>query len=123
MGKFVIKQAKTGPMFNLKAGNGEVIASSQVYKSRKTCLAGIESVRANAPVAPVEDQTQEGFEKFPNPKFEIYADKKGEFRYRLKAKNGQIIASGEGYATLKNCKSGIASVKKNAETAKVEDEK
>ena len=48
MGKFVIKEAKGGLRFNLKAGNGEIIATSQVYSSEDTCLNGIESVRKNA---------------------------------------------------------------------------
>ena len=121
MGKFVIKQAKTGPKFNLKANNGQVIASSQVYKSRPSCLKGIESVRKNA-LAAVEDQTVEGFEVIKNPKFEVYADKAGEFRFRLKAANGQIIAVSEGYKTMKSCLNGIASVGKNAPDSPVVDE-
>ena len=93
MGKFVIKEAKTGFKFDLKAGNGEIIASSQVYKSLVTCKKGIASIQKNATVAAIEDQTVEGFAKEKNPKFEIYTDKAGEFRFRLKATNGQIIPS------------------------------
>lgn len=123
MGKFVIKEAKTGIKFDLKAGNGEVIASSQVYKTLVTCKKGIASVQKNAPVAAVEDQTVEGFTKEKNPKFEIYTDKAGEFRFRLKATNGQIIATSEGYKTMKSCRNGIASVQKNSVDAKVEEAK
>lgn len=54
-------------------------------------------------------------------KFEIYKDKRGEFRWRLRADNNQVIAAGEGYASKASCKNGIASVKKNAPKAKVED--
>lgn len=122
MGKFVIKQAKTGPMFNLKAGNGEVIATSQVYASMRTCKSGIASVMENAPVAVIEDQTEKGFKKEKNPKFEVYKDKKGETRFRLKAKNGQIVASGEGYTTKDACIKGIASVRKNVKGAKIVEE-
>ncbi len=121
MGKFVIKETKNGGLkFDLKATNGQVIASSQVYKSLKTCNAGIASVIKNAPVAAVEDQTVENFEKAKHPKFEVYADKAGEFRFRLKATNGQIIATSEGYKTMKSCQNGIASVKKNSVDAKIE---
>lgn len=123
MGKFVIKEAKTGIKFDLKAGNGEVIASSQAYKTLVTCKKGIASVQKNAPVAAVEDQTVEGFTKEKNPKFEIYTDKAGEFRFRLKATNGQIIATSEGYKTMKSCRNGIASVQKNSVDAKVEEAK
>ena len=118
MGKFVIKETKTGVKFDLKAGNGQVIASSQVYKSISSCKGGIESVRNNC-LAPVEDQTAEGYEVLKNPKFEVYTDKAGEFRFRLKAKNGQIVAVSEGYTTMKNCRNGIKSVGKNAPEAPV----
>ena len=123
MGKFVISAVKSGGFkFNLKAGNGEVIATSQVYKTLATCKKGIASVQKNSPVAPVEDQTVEGFAVEKNPKFEIYKDKKGEFRFRLKAANAQLIATGEGYTTIKACKNGVASIKKNAPDAKIVSE-
>ena len=114
MGKFAVKQTKTGTKFNLKAGNGEIILSSEVYASEKSCLNGIESVKKNAPIAPEEDQTKEGFAVEKCPKFEVYTDKKGEFRFRLKAKNGQNIGASEGYKSIKSCLNGIESVKKNA---------
>ena len=122
MGKFVIKQAKTGPMFNLKAGNGQVIATSEIYNSMAACKNGIESVRKNAPIAPIEDQTAEGFETLTNPKFEVYVDKRGEFRFRLKAKNGEIIAVGESYKDKASCLNGIESIKKNAPDSEVVEE-
>ncbi|MGI6701719.1 MAG: YegP family protein [Christensenellales bacterium] len=52
-------------------------------------------------------------------KFEIYKDKAGEFRFRLKATNGETIAQSEGYTTKQACKNGIESVKKNAPEAEV----
>lgn len=119
MGKFVIKTVASGIKFDLKAGNGEVIATSEVYSSEKSCKSGIESVRKNAVAANIEDQTVEGFEKAKHPKFEVYNDKKGEFRFRLKATNGEIIATSEGYKTKASCMNGIASVQKNAPDASV----
>ena len=70
-------------------------------------------------MASLEDQTKEGYEKAKNPKIEIYKDKKGEFRFRLKAGNGQIIAVGEGYKELAGCKNGIKSIQKNAPKAEI----
>ena len=122
MGKFVIRTTNTGVKFDLKAGNGEVIATSQVYKSMASCRSGVASVMRNAPAANIEDQTEEGFEKVKHPKFEIFKDKAGEFRFRLKATNGQIIAVSEGYTTEKNCLKGIESVRKNAVDAPVVEE-
>ena len=122
MGKFVIKNAKTGIKFDLKATNGQVVAFSQVYKSMKTCLNGTASVVKNAPIAALEDQTVEGYAKQKCPKFEVYLDKKGEYRFRLKAINGQIIAVSEGYVKMASCMNGIDSVRKNAVDAPVEEE-
>ena len=119
MGKFIIRATNTGFKFDLKAGNGEVIATSEVYKTKASCLAGVKSVAKNAPVANVEDQTVEGFETVKHPKFEIYNDKAGEFRFRLKATNGQVIAVSEGYKAKASCENGIASVKKNAVDAPI----
>ena len=122
MGKFVIRQTKTGIKFDLKASNGEVIATSEVYAAEDSCRKGIASVQKNAPIAPVEDQTKEGFAVQKHPKFEVYTDKAGEFRFRLKALNGQIIAVSEGYKALASCLNGIESVKKNAPDARIEEE-
>lgn len=119
MGKFTIKSTNTGYVFNLKAGNGEVIAVSQVYKTLDGAKNGCASVAANAPIAAIEDQTVEGYATEKNPKFEIYTDKAGEFRFRLKAKNGENIAAGEGYTTKSGCKNGIESIRKNAPDAPV----
>ena len=122
MGKFVIKATKTGFTFSLKAGNGEVIAvGGEVYNSLASVKNGISSVAKNAPIANLEDQTVEGFETQTNPKFEIYKDKAGEFRFRLKAKNGEIIAASEGYVKKDSCKNGIESVRKNAPDAPVSE--
>ena len=119
MGKFVIRTVKTGIMFNLKAGNGETIATSEVYTTEAACRNGIASVVKNAPIAALEDQTVEGFQKEKCPKFELYVDKAGEFRYRLKATNGQIIAVGESYKAQPSCLNGIESVRKNAAENKI----
>ena len=119
MGKFVISQAKNGVKFNLKAGNGEVIATSQVYKDEECCRKGIASVKRNAPVAGIEDQTVEGYTHIKHPKFEVYKDAAGEYRFRLKATNGQVIATGEGYKAMAGCKNGIASIKRNAPDAAI----
>ena len=129
MAKYVLSEAKNGFKFNLVASNGEVIASSQLYKSIATAKNGIASVTANAPVANIENQTVKDFKTELNPKFEVYKDKKGEFRFRLKAKNGQIIATSEGiiatsegYSKVDSCLKGVASVKKNADS-KIEEKK
>ncbi|MBQ7714674.1 MAG: YegP family protein [Clostridia bacterium] len=118
MGKFVVRETKTGIKFDLKAGNGEVIATSEVYSAEKSCLNGIESVRTNC-VADIEDQTVEGYAELKHPKYEVYLDKAGEFRFRLKARNGEIIATSEGYKAKASCLNGIESIRKNAPDAEI----
>ena len=120
MGKFVIKDTNTGVKFDLKAGNGEVIATSEVYSTEAACKNGVQSVMNNAPIANLEDQTVEDVETQKNPKFEMYVDKAGEYRFRLKARNGEIIVTSEGYKAKAGCLNGIESVRKNAPDAAID---
>lgn len=119
MAKFVVKETATGVKFDLKAGNGQVIATSEVYSSEAACMNGIESVKKNC-IGEIEDQTVENFETVKHPKFEMYLDKAGEYRFRLKAKNGEVIATSEGYKAKAGCLNGIESVKKNAAEAEIQ---
>lgn len=120
MGKFVINKTKTGFTYALKATNGQTIAiGGEVYNTLDSVKNSCASVAKNAPVANIEDQTVENFETAKCPKFEIYTDKAGEFRFRLKATNGQVIAASEGYTKKDSCENGIASVQKNVIDAEV----
>ena len=118
-GKFVIKTTATGVKFDLKAGNGQVIGTSEVYTTETACRNGIESVKKNAATDKIEDQTVSEVVKVTNPKYEVYTDKKGEFRFRLNAKNGENILASEGYKAKESCLKGIGSVQTNAPTAEV----
>lgn len=124
MGKFHIKKVPTGLTFHLAATNGETIGTSQVYSSKNACLTGIASVRTNAPVASVEDQTVDGYKKETCPKFEVYAEHGDDKpRFRLLAKNGEKILASQAYTTKASCLAGIDSVVRNAPEAEIiEDE-
>ena len=122
MSKFVIRTVASGIKFDLRHTNGQVIATSEVYESKAACLNGVESVRKNAPIANFEDQTVEVVETAVNPKFEMYQDKAGEYRFRLKARNGEIIGTSEGYVAKASCLNGIESVQKNAPVAEIVEE-
>jgi uncharacterized protein YegP (UPF0339 family) len=117
-GKFVVITAKNGEFtFNLKASNGEIIlTASETYTTMSACENGIESVKKNAAVN-IEDQTRGESQK--HPKYELYKDKAGEFRFRLKAANGEIIGKSESYKAKASAKKGIASIAKNAPDAPV----
>ena len=119
MGKFVIRKTENGAQFDLKASNGEVIATSQVYRTFVSCRKGIASVQKNAPTAAVEDQTVEDYKLEKHPKFEIYIDRADKFHFRLKAPNGQIIAVSQAYKSMKSCQKGIDSVRRNAADAAI----
>ncbi len=119
MGKFVIRETATGFKFDLKASNGETIATSEVYSSHAACVKGAESVQNIAPEANLQDLTA-GEAEVKHPKFELYEDKAGEYRFRLKARNGEIVATSEGYKSKASCLNGIESVRKNSEGEIVE---
>lgn len=119
MGRFVIKTVSSGYLFDLLAANGQCIAVSEVYETRAACRRGIQSVVKSAPNAHMADMTEDGIEA-PNPKFELFRDKAGQFRFRLKARNGKVIAVSEGYTTKAACEGGIESVRKNALDSVVE---
>ena len=122
MGTFFIKKTPSGAFnFSLIASNKEKIAvSSQVYTTKSACKKGIESVGKNA-VRCIEENRIEDLtlkkapERVPFPKFEIYYDKAGLFRYRLFATNGESIAiSEDGYKSKSGCLNGMRSVAVNA---------
>lgn len=120
IGKFVIRQTEAGYKFDLKASNGETIASSEVYSTQAACEKGALSVAKCAATANLADLTVDG--EAANPKFELYEDKSGEYRFRLKARNGKIIATSEGYKTKASCENGIESIRKNAPEASIDNQ-
>ena len=119
MGKFVIRAVNSGVKFDLHAANGQTILTSEVYTTLAACRKGILSVSKNAPAAKLEDQTEAAFKVLTNPKFEMYTDKAGSYRFRLKARNGEIIAVSDSYTAKAGCRGGIESVKKNAADAQI----
>ncbi len=121
MSRFVLRKVNTGIKFDLFAANGEEILTSEVYESRAACIRGIESVRKNAPSARLENQTDPDASVLPNPKFELYADKSGAYRFRLRSRNGKIIAVSDDYTSKAAALSGIDSVRRNAAGAEIEE--
>lgn len=119
MSRFVLRKVNTGIKFDLFAANGQEILTSEVYASRAACLRGVESVRKNAPSAHLENLTEPTDHPLPNPKFELYSDKRGAFRFRLRSRNGKIIAVSDEYSTKAAALSGIESVRKNAPEAMI----
>ena len=115
-GVYEIKRsANGGYVFNVRAGNTQVIASSQVYSTMAACKNGIASVGTNAPIANMEDQTLKTINEQSCPKFQIYFDKAGKYRFNLLAANGQnILSCTQGYTQKSSCKNGINSVIENA---------
>lgn len=121
MSRFCIRRTASGYKFDLLAANGQVILTSEVYTSRAAARKGAASVRLIAPGAPLENRTEEPVQIQPNPKFELYQDKAGQFRFRLKARNGKIVGVSEGYSNRSGCLNGIESVRNNALEAQIEE--
>lgn len=107
MGKFEIKTRKNGEFqFDLKAGNGQVILTSEGYTTKSNCLNGIESVKKNS-----QDDS----------KYDRKTSSNDKPYFNLKATNGQVIGSSELYESVASRENGIESVKKNAPAAEVSD--
>ena len=119
-GKFEIKKTKDNRfVFNLYASNHVIVATSQIYSTSTAAVNGINSIIKNAPVAPIEDQTAKGYATLPYPKWEIYKDNGGQYRFRLNATNGSCIVHSQGYTAKTNCKNGIESIIKTAKGAEI----
>ncbi len=119
MGKFIVKTTETGVKFDLLGADGAVLLTSEVYSGDRACMGGLESVKKSC-TGGVEDQTVEGFEALSHPKFEVYVDQGSKFRFRLKATNGQIVASSKPFADKAACLACAAAVKAEAPDAPVE---
>ena len=120
-GMFEIKKSKDDRyVFNLYAANHVIIATSQVYSSAKNAQVGINSVITNAERAGIEDQTLKNVIAVPFPKWEIYTDKGGAFRFRLSASNGSCICHSQGYTTKASCKNGIESIIRTVKNVKID---
>ena len=120
MSKFLLRRIGSGYKFDLHAANGQAIAASEVYDTRNACRKGAESVRKAASGAPVEDLTGPA-QSCSNPKFQLFQDKSGQFRFRLRSRNGKIILVSDAYQTKAGCENGIRSVRENAPDAELED--
>ena len=113
MGRFVVKQEKDGYKFDFFSSSGILIASSEPYASKNACMAGIEGIAASAPEAGLHDLTN-GAAATSNPKFEIYKDAFGHFRFKLISLGGDVLAVSEGYIDKDSCKHVIDMARKNS---------
>ena len=107
-GKFELYKDNAGEFrFRLKAGNGETVGTSEGYKQKASAENGIESVKTNAP---------------NESRFEVKEGKNGKWYFNLKAANGQVILSNQGYASEAGAREGTGAVARAADGAKVDDQ-
>jgi uncharacterized protein YegP (UPF0339 family) len=117
---FILYQDAGGAYrFRLRAPNNEIIAVSEGYQSRTSCVNGIKTVKRYY-TADIEDQTTEG-PSLSNPKFQIYQDAANKYRFRLRARNNEIILTGEAYESKQGCQNGIQAIKRYCPTARIQD--
>ncbi len=106
-GKFEISKSKNGKfLFNLKAGNGQVILTSQMYETKTSAQQGIDSCKTNSAI---------------DGRFERNTSSSGQPYFNLKASNGQVIGRSEMYSSASAMENGVTSVKTNAASATVKD--
>ena len=96
--------------FRLRAANNKIVAVSEAYESKASCINGVKSVQANCG-SKVEDKTV-GAATLPHPKYEVFTDVASKFRFNLSASNGEIIAASEAYETKEGCMNGIEAVRR-----------
>ncbi len=104
--------------FRLRAANNKIVAVSEAYESKAACMNGVMSVQKNCD-SHVQDNTTE-MSDLTNPKYEVFTDVSNEFRFHLKASNGEIIAASEGYETKEGVLNGIDAVQRSCD-AEIED--
>lgn len=104
--------------FRLRAANNKIVAVSQAYESKASCMNGVKSVQSNCN-SHVEDKTVE-MKELIHPKYELFTDVASKFRFNLKASNGEIIAASEGYETKQGAMMGIEAVQSSCD-AEIDD--
>ena len=118
---FEIREAKDGkPYFVLKAKNGSILGVSETYSSKANAKKGIASVMKNAGIAELEDLTAESAPK-RKAEFELYNGTAGDIRFRMRAKNGEILFVSEGYSSKQAAKNGIEAIMELANEAELQD--
>ena len=111
--KYQVYKDMTGKFrFRLKAANNKIVAVSEAYEAKAGAMNGVKSVQTNCQ-SKIEDTTVQG-EKLPNPKYQVFRDSAGKYRFNLSASNGEIIAQSEGYETKQGCMKGIEAVQKTS---------
>lgn len=118
MGKFTVQRVKAGFKFNLKAGNGQIIATSDIFRVMEDCLSAIERVKVCAE-APVEDQTVSSAQPLPCPKFEVRHTDRGGIGFFLRDDKGNLLVHSKNYTAKRSCIAGIRSIAENAPDAEV----
>ena len=120
--KYTIKALKSGAYkFELTSPAGKCIVKSGEYTLKRSCVSGIQSVQKNGSTKNIEDRTAEKIVKMPNPKYEIFLDEAGKYRFNLKAPNGYVILTSSAYSSVKSCTKVIESVIEHSSTEKIED--
>ena len=122
MWKFVIRENEQEEIdYILKTDSGRVILHSRNYASDNACRKGIASVTRNSRTKNFEDCTVKKSGKFiKHPKYEIYGESEGEFKFRLKASNGQVVGTSSGYSTKEACLADIEELRKHGSSAIVD---
>ena len=107
--------------FRLRAQNNKIVTVGEAYESKQGCLKGINAVKKYCN-SPIEDLGAHGRgeSKKPAPKFQVFKDRNGKYRFHLIAPNYEIVAVSEAYESQAGCLNGIDSVKNNC-GADIED--
>lgn len=119
--QFEVREASNGePYFVLKAGNGSILGKSETYSSKANVDKGIASVMKNAAVSDIDDLTADEAPK-RNAEFELFKGKSGDIFFRMRAKNGKILFTSEGYSSKQSAQNGLETIVELAKEAVIQD--
>lgn len=118
MGSFVMRRVKDGFVFQLYAPNRLILSTSPVYITEDACKKGILTVMEQGKNAGEADLTEVGTPLPKTPRYEIMRDAAGSFRFRLRAKKGDVILTSSAYSDPTLAALGIGMVRENVEDAR-----
>lgn len=119
--QFEMREAKNGePYFVLKAKNGAILGKSETYSSKAAAENGIASVIKNAAISEIDDLTEADAPK-RKAEFELYNGNSGDVRFRMRAKNGKILFTSQGYSSKQAAQNGIDAIIELAKEAELQD--
>lgn len=120
MESFSIRSVDAGILFDILTMGGDILGTSEIYRTKSACIHGTESVKKSSQTRNIEDQTKENFEELGYPKFILLRELDGSFEFRLCSRTGELLFTSTEFESKSKCMEGIERVRRNAPLASLE---